>query len=218
MVSRLATAMNIPLSDRNLMLRAAGFADIYPPTELSGSAMDILRRTVQRMMTAHEPCPSFVIDRGWFVRDANRSARRMMSMISEAFPLARVEKAPNILDMAFSPEGFRPYITNWPEYACQLIQRIHREALSPSDLRAAMDRIGRFPDLPSRWWRLDVQYMPNPVFPIRMVSGGQEMHYFSVIAAIASPTGILAQELRGETLFPADSRTEAALSASFGQG
>jgi len=213
MVARLAAAMEIPLSDQNLMLRSAGFADIYLQSELTQSEMDLLKRTVSRMMQAHDPFPSFVIDRDWNIRDVNQSARQMMGLIAEAFPLDFEGNGLNILDVAFSHNGLRPYITNWDDYARQAIQRIHRECLSPQDLRRALDRIARYPDLPADWWKLDVQYALSPVFPLRMKNDEQEMNFFSVVAAIASPTGILAQELRVETLFPADNKTEHALTA-----
>ncbi|MDX8348093.1 helix-turn-helix transcriptional regulator [Cognatiyoonia sp. IB215446] len=214
MVTRLAAAMDVPLRDRNLMLRTAGFADLYQAGELSSGEMQMLKDAVSRMMRAHDPFPSFVIDRYWHVRDANASARQMLSLIAASFPFDDIHSSLNMLDITFSPEGFRPFITNWDDYARQSLQRIHREALSPVDLRAALDRVARYPDLPGDWWALDVQYTLSPVFPIQMLNGEREMNFFSVLAVIGSPTGSLAQELRVETLFPADDATEQALLAT----
>lgn len=208
MVTRLATALQIPLRDRNTLLKAAGFADLYPDATLSEAEMAMLQRAVVSMMTAHDPYPAFVVDRSWFVQDANASGRRMLGLIAETFPFDPPESPLNMLDATFSPKGIRPFIVNWEDYARQAIQRIHREALSPADVRAALDRIGRYPDLPTDWWALDLRYALAPVFPIRMEAGGLQLNFFSVIATIATPTGALAQELRVETLFPADEETE----------
>ncbi|QPH55724.1 helix-turn-helix domain-containing protein [Pontivivens ytuae] len=214
MVTRLSTALQVPLRDRNLLLRAAGFADLYAEATLSDAEADMLRNAVLRMMTAHDPCPAFVIDRFWEVHDANASGRRLLGRIAEAFPFDPPHVTANMLDMTFSPDGIRPYIRNWTDYARQAIQRLHREALSPDDLRGALDRIAAYPELPKDWWALDVRYAHDPVFPIEMEADGRRLNFFSVIAAIATPTGALAQELRVETLFPADDATEAALKAA----
>ncbi|MGP1395901.1 MAG: helix-turn-helix domain-containing protein [Inquilinaceae bacterium] len=216
MVARLATALQIPLRDRNLLLRAAGFADVYAGREISNSDMAMLRQAVTRLMTAHDPYPSFAVDRGWNVRDMNASGRAMMIPIADAFPADDPDRPINMLDVTFSPSGFRPYITNWEDYARQAIQRIHREALSPADLRAALDRVGRYPDLPKDWWAFDVRYALDPIFPIRIQDGARRLNFFAVIASIAIPTDALAQELRVETLFPADEETEACLRATAG--
>lgn len=117
----------------------------------------------------------------------------------------------NILDLAFDPKGLRPHIKNWEDFARQTVQRLHREALGPTDLRNAMERIRRYPDLPDRWWHFDVKYTPNPVFPICLKIADAQLELFSVIASIAMPTNALAQELRVETFFPVDEGAEALL-------
>ncbi len=213
MVARLATALKVPLRDRNHLLRAAGFADLYPDHEISDDELRMLRHAVLRLMTAHDPYPAFAIDRDWTVRDANRSGRMMLTPIADTFPLDDPERPANMLDITFSPAGIRPYISNWEDYARQAIQRVHREALSPADLRRALDRIGKYPDLPKDWWAFDVRYTLDPVFTVQMRHGDGRMNFFSVMASIAVPTAALAQELRVETLFPADEATEAVLQA-----
>lgn len=216
MVTRLATALQIPLRDRNLLLRSAGFADIYTERQMPGEEMSMLRQAVTRLMTAHDPYPSFVVDRDWNVQDANGSGRLLFMPISAAFPLNDPERPPNMLDITFSHEGIRPYILNWEDYARQSIQRIHREALSQADVRRALDRIGRHPDLPKDWWAFDVRYTLNPIFTVHLQSADRRLNFFSVMASIAVPTAALAQELRVETLFPADKETEGSLAAMAG--
>ena len=208
MVARLSAALQIPLRDRNLLLRAAGFADVYAGRDMSDDDMAMLREAVTRMMTAHDPYPSLVVDRHWNIEDMNASARAMTAPAGDAFPL---DQPLNILDLTFSPDGMRPFIANWEDYARHAIQRLHREALTPADLRAALDRIGKYPDLPKDWWAFDVRYAAAPFFTVRTRIGALERAFFSVMASISAPTDLLAQELRVETLFPADARTERAL-------
>lgn len=211
MVARLSAALHIPLRDRNLMLRAAGFADVYAGHDMSDDEMAMLRQAVTRLMTAHDPYPSLVVDRHWNIADMNASARRMTSLAGDAFPPGQPL---NILDLTFSQDGMRPFIANWEDYARHAIQRLHREALAPADLRAALDRIRQYPDLPQDWWAFDVCYAVAPVFTIQMRVGDLRRAFFSVMASISAPTDLLAQELRVETLFPADAETERALKAA----
>lgn len=210
MVFRLSAALSIPLRDRNLLLRAAGLADAYAVHDITSDEMSSVHGAVIRLMTAHDPNPSFAIDRSWNIVDMNASAQFLVAhLVGE---LASNSKTLlNVLDLAFDPQGLRPHVENWEDFASQTVQRLHREALCPEDLRTALDRIKRHPDLPDRWWDFDVKYTPNPVFPICLNLAGGQLRLFSVIASIAMPTNALAQELRVETFFPVNDEAEAFL-------
>ncbi|WP_370401636.1 helix-turn-helix domain-containing protein [Sulfitobacter sp. JB4-11] len=210
MVFRLSAALQVPLRDRNLLLRAAGLADAYAVHDITSSEMSTIHGAVIRLMTAHDPYPSFAIDRSWNIVDMNASAQFLVGQLI-GVAASSAEARLNILDLAFDPHGLRPHIENWDDFARQTVQRLHREALGPSDLRNAMDRIKQHPDLPDRWWNFDVKYTPNPVFPICLNISGTQLELFSVIASIAMPTNALAQELRVETFFPVDEEAEALL-------
>jgi hypothetical protein len=51
------------------------------------------------------------------------------------------------------------------------------------------------------------------LLPIKVCLGQQPLSFFTTIATLASPSDITLQELRLETLLPADKQTEAALHA-----
>ena len=214
MVNRLSVALKIPLRERNHLFRKAGFADVYLDRAITSSEMAMLQRAVAQLMTAHDPYPSFAIDRHWNIRATNSSAAKMLAPVQSTFPLDDPDTPINMLDLAFSPAGLRPYVRNWDDYARQAIQRLHREALTPDDLEAGLRRIRQFPDVPQDWWAFDVSYVIQPAFTIRMHSEGHDLAFFSVVATVAVPTDPLAQELRVETLFPADVATETCLRAA----
>ena len=210
MVFRLSAALQVPLRDRNLLLRGAGLADAYAVHDITSDEMSTIHGAVIRLMTAHDPYPSFAIDRSWNVEDMNASAQFLVDyLVGGNASIATANL--NILDLAFDPQGLRPHIENWEDFARQTVQRLHREALGPTDLRNALDRIKKHPDLPDRWWHFDVRYTPNPVFPICLNIADAQLKLFSVIASIAMPTNALAQELRVETCFPVDEEAEAVL-------
>lgn len=211
MIQRLATALSVPLRERNHLFRAAGFADIYADRRIGEEDAEVLQLAVTWLMTAHDPYPSFVVDRLWNVRDVNGSARKMLTPVARAFPLDDPEKPVNMLDLAFSANGLKPFVKNWEDYARQAIQRLHREALTDADLRAGLKRVAQYQDLPDDWWAFDVKYALGPAFTLEMQFEGLDLSFFSVVASVAVPTDTLAQELRVETLFPADQATEECL-------
>ncbi len=208
MITRLAAALGIPLRERNVMLRAAGFADLYADHALSDDQMELLRQAVGRLIAAHEPFPSFVIDRQWNVLDANGPGCDILRLVESKFPFDRSRGTFNMIDALFGPGGFRDYIDNWENYARQYIQRLHREAATDRELREQLDRIRNHSDLPKDWWAFDFEYTAFPMLPIEMRINGDKLTFFTVVSAISLPTDALAQDLRVETMFPADDATE----------
>ncbi|MEM7505685.1 MAG: helix-turn-helix transcriptional regulator [Pseudomonadota bacterium] len=209
MVGRLATALRVPLRDRNDLYRSAGFADVYPGHSLSDEEMGTLRLAVTQLMEAHAPFPAFVVDNHWTVLDANGAGRDTLALVADPFPLNDPDAPFNIIDAVFDPRGFRRFIVNWEDYARHFIQRLHREAVTDEVLRAILDRVEGHSGLPKDWWALDPGHTDIGVFPILMRVHGRVLSFFTVVTAVALPTNALAQDLRLETMLPADAATRA---------
>jgi transcriptional regulator with XRE-family HTH domain len=75
MVLRLAEALEVPLSDRNSLLRAAGFAPLFPSHGDDEAAVAPLSQAVDWLLDRHAPYPAFAIDRHWNLKRANAPAR-----------------------------------------------------------------------------------------------------------------------------------------------
>lgn len=211
MVARVASALDVPLRDRNALLKAAGYADVYSTHALSDAEMLQLRQAVTHMIKAQNPYPSFVIDSRWNVLDANDGGQDVMALVADEFPFEPSVTPVNMLDAVFSPDGFRSHISNWERYARHFIQRLHRQSASGQELDKILDRVRTHSGLPSDWWKFDVGYVDTPMLPIEMIINGHDMTFFTVVSAIALPTSALAQELMVETMFPANAETEALL-------
>ncbi len=208
MVARVAAALDVPLRDRNALLKAAGFADVYRDHSLSDVEMRQLRQAVAYMIQAHNPYPSFVVDRRWNILDANENGKRMMSLVSESIPFEPPGVTANMLDAVFSSGGFRSYISNWERFARHFIQRLHREGASDEELACGLSRLHDQSDLPKDWWKFDVEHVDAPMLPVEMRIGGASMAFFTIVAGIALPTSVLAQDIKVETMFPANPETE----------
>ncbi len=53
MVLRLATALDVPLRDRNGLLLAAGFAPLYTDHDLDDPAIERVTAAIDHILTAH---------------------------------------------------------------------------------------------------------------------------------------------------------------------
>jgi MmyB-like transcription regulator ligand binding domain len=59
-------------------------------------------------------------------------------------------------------------------------------------------------------WQAPSQSEPAPTIPLAFVKAGVRLNYFSMITTVGTPQTVTAEELRLESMFPADDATEAA--------
>jgi transcriptional regulator with XRE-family HTH domain len=71
MIIRLAESLEVPIRERNELLLAAGFAPIYPQTDLGDSRLAAVRTALDRVLHGHLPYPAVVVDRHGDLVSAN---------------------------------------------------------------------------------------------------------------------------------------------------
>src|SRR5688500_12615374 len=69
----LAQHLDLPISERNRLLLAGGFAPPYLELPYDGAVMQPLRESLERLLEAHEPNPALIVEGLWHVNDSNRS-------------------------------------------------------------------------------------------------------------------------------------------------
>lgn len=208
MLLDLAQALDVPLRERNAMLLAAGYAPSYSDAALDAPAMTSINRALQRMLRQHEPFPAIVMDRYWNVLMTNDAAPQLFSCFIDmsARPHPR-----NLLHLMFDPDGMRPFVANWPETARGLLARVHREALGhviDERTKALLAELSRYPGVKPEW-RAPSPDDAMPMIPISLVKAGVTLDYFSMITTVGTPQTVSAEELRLESMFPANDATEA---------
>jgi transcriptional regulator with XRE-family HTH domain len=211
MVLRLATALQVPLRERNRMLVASGYAALYQENRLDVPELEGARRAIEFILAQQEPYPAFVVDRHWNMLMTNRGTERFLAL----FPQGALPGRRNPIRMVFHPNGLRPYIANWEDLAARLIQRVHREAVSnPSDagMIALRDELLGYPGVPERWRLPDPDGPPVAYFTIDYRWKNQLLRVFSTITTFGTPQDLTLQELRIESFFPADEFTRNFLS------
>ena len=209
MVLVLATALDVPLRERNALLLAAGFAPAYREAGLDSPEVAPVRRALDAILKQHEPFPAVVLNRHWDVQQTNDGGSRFFSLLlGDRAP----QGTPNVLRLMFDPTGLRPYVTNWEAVAETLVRRAHREAVGgvPDPTMAKLlAEVLAYPDVPPRLHAQDFGAPLLPVVPVCFAKGGTTFDFFSTITTLGTPQDVTLQELRIECFFPANPATEA---------
>jgi transcriptional regulator with XRE-family HTH domain len=209
MILHLSETLQVPLRDRNTWLTAAGFAPLFRTRALDDPQMDQVMGAVRMMLTAHEPFPAIAIDRAWNVRISNRPFDRLAAMLGDDLWIRVGGCERNLMRLFFHPQGIRPLITNWATVGPLVWQRAQREAetLGGAEMKAVLDELGPMQGDDILWSAADTALLP--VLPFNMQLGDVRLSMFTVIATFGTAQDVTADELRIETMFPADAATEA---------
>lgn len=224
----IAEVLDVPLRERNALLLSAGYAPVYSEAAWNSAQMQSITKALERILHQHEPFPALVMDRYWNVLMANESG----PLFFNHFVDMSARKGPrNLLHLVFDPDGLRPFVEHWDEVSSSLIHRVRSEATGrvidekTKELLAALLAYPAAKPRPtpgaargydrSRPGRPGEQSYrapgPAPILPMIPISfrkGEIVLNYFSLITTVGTPQTIAAEELRIESMFPADEDTE----------
>jgi transcriptional regulator with XRE-family HTH domain len=213
MVLTLAEALGVPLRERNALLNAAGYAAVYRETPLAAPPMAEVRAALGYILAASEPNPAIVVNRRYDILLTNDAALRVLGFFARDY-----RGKNNVARMLLAPTGLRPHLENWAEVAGHVVHRTRSE-LAQSRARDAEDEAlleelaAAAPELrePSERTR-----PPAILVPLKLRRDAVALDLFTTITTLGTPLDVTLQELRIETLFPADARGKAALGALAG--
>jgi len=238
-VLRLASALDLPLRDRNAALNAAGYAPIYPQGNLDSPEMAAVVHALDFMLRQQEPYPAIVIDRVCQVHRWNRAADRVLGLLlgdrcrapwaSDGLPsLLRHAACPHPMNLArllLEPEWLRPHILHWDDLARVVLVRLRRELGGDppgSDAARHLEHLMALPGVPAECREAQPEtaapplvstvfrHVPSEARDSRAQSGIL-LRMFTTLTTFGTPQDVTLQELRLETSFPADDGTEAFL-------
>lgn len=216
MVLRLAEALDLPLRERNALLVTAGFAPLYGQSRLDHERLAPVLRALKMMLRVHEPYPAFVLDRAWNILLANRSHDRMLPLF---LPRGADPGSPvNAVRLLFDPALLRPRLLNWEAVAHILGHRVRRQlqlvATEDEGVRALLTELLDLPGVRDAMQRGIGPHRGSAsgteaVVPMQFDAGdGATFSWFSTIATLGTPQDVTVEELRIESLFPADEETD----------
>lgn len=208
MLLQLSDTLDVPLRERNAWLMAAGFAPVFHARALDDPQMGQVMAAIRTMLANHEPFPAVVVDRAWSIRLANGPFDHLAAMLGDDV-WARVGGGRrNLMRLFFHPDGIRPFVANWTTIAPLLWHRAQREAeaVGGAEVEALLAELGPLQDGDTT---RPVEEALVPVLPLVIERGGLRISLFSVIATFGTAQDVTADELRIESLFPADAATDA---------
>jgi transcriptional regulator with XRE-family HTH domain len=204
----IAESLAVPLRERNRLLTAGGFANVYKETQLAAADMAQVRHVLQFILDRHMPYGALVLDRLSNCLMGNAASAALLSQVADASLLT--DNA-NMLRVVFHPQGVRRFIVNWPDAARVLLDRAERELSEAHDdmatalLQEIRGYAGDLTKPPTRRLHSD-----DVLLPVHIRKDGLDVKLFSTIMTIGTPQDITLQELRIETFFPADDSSEKA--------
>lgn len=212
MVLRLADALDVPLGDRNQLLRAAGFAPAYAARPLDDAALGAVRRVVDRLLASHAPFPAVVLDRWYDVLDANAAARALF------LGGAPVPEAPRLNLVAHLLGPLRAALVNWDDLVRDAARRLRAEvAAAPDDERLGA-LLARVEEEGGPALRAGGDLPEGPVLFARMRTPMGELATLTTIVHFGGARDVTVDGLRVELIYPADAETERVLRAIAGAG
>lgn len=215
MALQLAQALGLPLRERNRLLVAAGFAPLYPQRGLDAPDMALVRQALQHLLQHHDPYPAMVMDRQWNLLMVNPAAQRLVAALGEPEAVwARVGcgRVRNLMKLALHREGLRPATVNLDEVAATMLAHLERDAIDSAASAALLAELRRDYELSPRW-QPTLDRSPPPVLATHFRIGGVDLRLFGVISTFGTPQDLTTDELRVETMFPADAASDGLLRA-----
>lgn len=205
LVLKMAHSLRLPLRHRNAVLKAAGYAAEYGEEPFDGQKMKIVRQALRRMLENHEPYPAFVVNSGYQILMTNTGFDQLVKFYLGENGL---NKHDNAYRLTFAEDGLWQYIKDWPVVAHFMLGRLWEEMVSAQSdgLFELYDEMSK---LSSNEAPIDLQVDHNlPFMSFTVVKDSMEASFFTTITSLGTPLDLTTQELRIESLFPADEETK----------
>jgi hypothetical protein len=200
----LAACLDIPLREKNALLSAGGFDPLFEERAFHVPALNTLRRAIESVLAAHEPCPALVVDRHWTMLSANRAVAHL---VAGAEPLL-LRPPVNVLRLFLHPAGLAPRIVNLPQWRAHVMARLLRQIDLSGDTRLLdmAEEIRGYPH-PRDTASADQVETGVVATPFRLATIDGVLSFFSTTTLFSAPFDITVSELAIEAFLPADAET-----------
>jgi len=171
----------------------------------NGEKMEIVRQALQRMLEKHEPYPAFVVNAAYTILMSNSGYDQMINYLLGEHAVKKYDK---VYHLTFAEDGLRPHIKDWPRIEQFMLNRLWDEAVSTqnSELFVLYEEISRLRTIQDP---MDFQFDDNwPIMSLTFEKDAMKASFFTMITTLGTPLDLTAQELRIESLFPADENTK----------
>jgi transcriptional regulator with XRE-family HTH domain len=201
MVLRLCRCLDLPLRQRNRLLRAAGFQPAFSEHALDDAALGPVTAVIDRLLAAHEPFPAYVVDARWRFRRGNRGG----AWLWQALGVDRGDV--NLLCALFEGEAAE-MLLNRDALLAQAAEVLDRDAAALGDAALAAEAAA----LRRRATR-PAPADPAPVVAAKLRIGDDVVQLLTTVCRLGNANDVTVDELRVELVFPADAASERVLRA-----
>ncbi|MCZ8102022.1 MAG: helix-turn-helix transcriptional regulator [Burkholderiaceae bacterium] len=216
LVLRAAGVLDVPLAERNELLRLAGFAPMYGRRSIDDTDMHAVRHAIARLLDHHDPFPAVAVDAHWDVLQMNRSAQALLGALVD-MPALVAERGrgpvPNVMHLTFHPRGLSRSVENWGVVGPHLFARLRQETWSQPELAELVGEVQ--PWVPPADPSAQRGSTLSPVLETRFLVDGERIDLFTTITSFGTAQDVLAAGIRVEHFFPADARSDALCRAFF---
>jgi transcriptional regulator with XRE-family HTH domain len=209
MVMRLAERLEVPMRERNVLLVAAGYAPVFPESDLASPELIAVREAVDIILEGHKPYPAFALDRHWNIVASNGALPQLYEGVDPALLAPPV----NVIRLSLHPNGLAPRIANLGEWRGHALARLRRQV----ELTADPVLIALMADMKTYSARLPAAPPPRHlaqtemVVPFRIRFRDQVLSFFTTTLVFGTPLEVSLSELAVESFFPADAETAVAV-------
>jgi len=200
MVVRLAESLELSLRERNALLLAAGYAPLFPESELDEEALRPVREALVRVLEGHMPYPAVAVRPYGEVVAANDA----FDVLAGGAAAWLLEPPVNILRLAVHPAGMGPRVENLGEWGRHIIDSLRAQLLRSPDPRLdefVAELVGYVPAA-----------SPGPdhvgfAVPLRLRCSEGELRLITTLTSFATAVDVTLAELHLEAFLPADEAT-----------
>jgi len=206
LILRLGEVMDLPLRHVNTILVAAGYAPQYTQWTLDDDETGMIRAALEHILAQHAPYPAVVINREYDILLANAGFIAAVTWLTDDANI--IDRYSNLFRLMFADDGLWQYFVDWGNACDTLLKRLHEESLiyqsqALADLYEECITLRKPPAAVS-----DASLAAHlPVLTFAFCKDGLELQYFSTMTTFGTAIDVTLQELRIESMFPADEPT-----------
>lgn len=204
LVYALMRVLDIPASERNVVLLAAGLRP-RAARDTGGAADRASRSELLRRYLDHAVNhPVIVKDAIWDVVAVNGLGRRLFQAIAGR-DLAGDVSPLNVLDLVFAPDLMRPHIINWTDVADALIRHVRHEVGFAADhvaFRDVVSHAAEYPDFRERWEAVGIGEPAPQATRYRFAHASGELVFDAMLLSLGSPYDAVLRGVRLDSFLP----------------
>ena len=198
----LGDALEMPAAEVDIMLRLAGFSSHQSHRRWDSENRRAIDLSIDHVLNGHNPYPAVAVDRIWNLQKANDAALMFFAQMGSDGDL-------NLLRSLMKPGPLRDKIVNWADCTRALMRAFELEAASrpnDSEAQALLRELYAFSAVKEAM-REPITDDQLPVMTIQFQVDNTVLSLFSLIATVGMNRDARLDDIRIETLLPADDMT-----------